>query len=100
VARVIASHPAIEMVEVRGHTDDRGSDAFNLKLSEKRAEAVVAYLVAQGVPAARLRAAGRGEAEPVYDNDTRAGRSANRRVEFVIAPVPEAVQSDPGGPPQ
>ena len=100
VARVIASHPALAVVEVRGHTDDRGSDALNLKLSEKRAEAVVAYLVAQGVPAARLRAAGRGEAEPVYDNDTRAGRSANRRVEFVIATVPEAVQSDPGGPPQ
>jgi len=99
VARVIASHPDIPVIEVRGHTDNRGADDYNMRLSQERAEAVVAYLVGKGIAAGRLRAAGRGEGEPVYDNDTRAGRAANRRVEFVIAPAPEGIQSGPGGPP-
>jgi len=90
VARVVSAHPEIAAIEVRGHTDNRGSDDFNLRLSEKRAESVVAYLVGKGVPADRLRAVGRGEAEPVYDNDTRTGRAANRRVEFVIAQPAES----------
>jgi outer membrane protein OmpA-like peptidoglycan-associated protein len=92
VVRVLASHPTISVVEVRGHTDDRGSEQLNMGLSQKRAESVVAYLVGKGVAGDRLRAVGRGEGEPVYDNDTRAGRAANRRVEFVIAPAPEGVK--------
>ena len=97
VARVLASHPALAVVEVRGHTDDRGGDELNMRLSQKRAESVVAYLVGKGVAGDRLRAVGRGEGEPVYDNDTRTGRAANRRVEFVIAPAPEGVKPDAGG---
>lgn len=89
VARVLAAHPEIAAIEVRGHTDDRGGDDYNVRLSQQRAEAVVAYLVGKGVAADRLRATGRGEGEPVYDNDTRAGRAANRRVEFVLAQPPE-----------
>ncbi len=90
VARVLAAHPEITTIEVRGHTDDRGGDDFNMRLSQKRAESVVTYLVGKGVAQDRLRAVGRGEGEPVYDNDTRTGRAANRRVEFVIAQPAES----------
>ena len=99
VAGVLASHPDIPVVEVRGHTDNRGADDYNLRLSQKRAEAVMAYLIGKGIAATRLRAAGRGEGEPVYDNDTRAGRAANRRVEFVIAQPVETTTTPTLPPP-
>jgi len=67
--------------EVSGHTDDRGSDVLNQKLSEKRAASVKAYLVSKGVAADRITAQGYGETKPVEDNKTKAGRAANRRVE-------------------
>ncbi|MHB1352141.1 MAG: OmpA family protein [Thiobacillus sp.] len=70
-------------VEVAGHTDSTHSAAFNLELSQRRAEAVRAYLVKKGVQAERLTARGYGEAEPVADNRTAAGRLQNRRVELV-----------------
>jgi OOP family OmpA-OmpF porin len=71
--------------EVQGHTDSKGSDAYNLKLSEARANAVKDYLVTnQQVPAARLMARGYGESKPVASNDSDAGRAKNRRVEFVL----------------
>jgi OOP family OmpA-OmpF porin len=66
--------------EIHGYTDDRGGDAYNLKLSEARAASVVDYLVAQGVPRANLRARGFGKADPVADNRTEEGRARNRRV--------------------
>lgn len=78
-------------VEIRGHTDDIGSDAYNQDLSERRAEAVVRYLVDQaGVDAGRLTATGAGSSEPVADNanadgsDNPEGRAQNRRVEVTI----------------
>jgi OOP family OmpA-OmpF porin len=67
-------------VEIRGHTDSVGSEAYNRKLSERRARAVVDYLVAQGIPAGNLAAKGLGESQPVAANDTPAGREQNRRV--------------------
>jgi len=67
-----------------GHTDSIGSDAYNQALSERRARAAMNYLVSQGVAAARITAVGRGETEPVADNETEAGRQANRRVEVAI----------------
>lgn len=70
-------------VEVAGHTDSTYSAAFNLELSQRRAEAVRAYLAKKGVLAERLTARGYGEAEPVADNRTAAGRLQNRRVELV-----------------
>ena len=70
-------------VEVAGHTDSTDSAAFNLELSQRRAEAVRAYLVKKGVRAERLTARGYGEAEPVAGNRTAAGRLQNRRVELV-----------------
>jgi outer membrane protein OmpA-like peptidoglycan-associated protein len=84
VARVLAAHTGITRVRVEGHTDDRGDDAYNLDLSRRRAEAVVAFLVEQGVAAERLEAQGLGETRPREPNVTPAGRARNRRVEFHI----------------
>lgn len=71
-------------VKVIGHTDNIGTAAVNQSVSEKRAAAVKAYAVSQGVPASRLVTEGRGFSDPIADNSTEAGRAANRRVEIVI----------------
>ncbi|MBQ9705267.1 MAG: OmpA family protein, partial [Paludibacteraceae bacterium] len=71
-------------IRIIGHTDAVGSEESNQRLSEGRAAAVRADLMARGVDASRIEAEGRGETEPVADNDTEEGRSRNRRVEFVI----------------
>ncbi len=87
VAAVLKAYPKMTKIRVEGHTDDRGNDAFNLKLSQKRAESVVTYLSEQGVAVGRLVATGFGETKPIEDNKTYAGRGANRRVEFNIIEV-------------
>ena len=84
VALVIRRNPQIGRIEVQGHTDDQGADDANMRLSQARAEAVMAYLVKKGVPAERLSAKGYGEERPLTRNATPAGRAANRRVEFTI----------------
>ncbi len=66
--------------EINGYTDSIGKPDYNLKLSQRRAEAVVAYLVAHGIDASLLSAKGYGEDNPVEDNKTASGRAANRRV--------------------
>ena len=71
----------LDVVIATGHTDSVGSDTYNQRLSEARAEAVKAYLVRQGVDVKRVRAVGKGEAEPVADNATAEGRAKNRRVD-------------------
>ncbi len=81
VARGLKAHPEVK-IEVGGHTDSRGSDAYNKKLSMARAQAVVDYLVAQGVPASQLTPKGYGKADPIADNKTDEGRAKNRRVEL------------------
>ncbi len=70
-------------LEVRGYTDDRGSASYNQKLSERRAIAVMEYLVSKGVDKARLTAAGLGKKDPIASNATPEGRAQNRRIEFV-----------------
>lgn len=70
--------------EVASHTDAEGDAAMNLKLSQRRAEMVVRYLVQRGVDPKRLRSAGYGEAQPLARNDTPAGRAANQRLEFRV----------------
>ena len=70
------------VVETGGHTDSQGNDAYNLELSQRRSDSVVAYLGEQGIDANRLRPVGYGESDPVADNGTEAGRLQNRRVEF------------------
>ena len=77
------------IVHVIGHTDSRGTDAYNQSLSERRARAVMDYLVSRGVPAERLRSEGRGEREPRDTNATEAGRQLNRRVEVYMKPIVE-----------
>lgn len=80
---VIRDHREVSM-DVVGHTDSTGPEAYNQGLSERRAQAAVDYLVSKGVDRAQLRAAGRGEAQPIAGNDTRDGRARNRRVELVV----------------
>jgi OOP family OmpA-OmpF porin len=77
----LKSNPGVH-VEVAGHTDSTGPDAYNQGLSERRAGSVVKYLVSKGVDAGRLTAVGHGESMPVADNATRDGRAQNRRVEL------------------
>ncbi len=74
----------IKKVEISGHTDSKGNDEYNQKLSEARAKSVVDYLTRRGIEKERLISAGYGEAEPIDTNSTDAGRANNRRVEFKI----------------
>ncbi|MCC6207257.1 MAG: OmpA family protein [Gammaproteobacteria bacterium] len=83
-AGTLIKHPEIK-AEVAGHTDNTGAHAFNVDLSQRRAETVMQYLVAKGVPAGNLTARGYGPDQPVADNATKDGRAANRRVELRIA---------------
>ncbi len=83
VINFMRNNPGIK-VEIDGHTDSVGSDAYNLKLSQARAQAVVDYLVQHGIPRERLVAKGFGESQPVAPNTTPEGRAKNRRVEFKI----------------
>lgn len=84
IATTLIATPKIKKVEIQGHTDDRGRDEANLTLSQVRAESVVTYLAGKGVAEDRMLAKGYGEAVPVEDNKSAAGRAANRRVEFKI----------------
>lgn len=71
-------------VLIIGHTDDTGSDAYNSRLSERRAESVKNFATMQGIPSQRLNTQGKGEGEPIADNTSEDGRAKNRRVEIVI----------------
>ena len=86
VASTLAAYPQT-YVDVLGHTDSVGSDAYNQTLSEQRAQAVASYLTARGVNAARIATRGYGETMPIASNDTDAGRAQNRRVEIKVVPV-------------
>jgi len=89
VRSVLEVNPQIRRVRIEGHTDDRGATARNAKLSQKRAEAVMQYLVRSGVHPGRLEAKGWGEERPLVKNDTPANMQINRRVEFhIVDPAP------------
>jgi large repetitive protein len=84
VRDTIRDSPDLLMIRVEGYTDDQGNDDYNQDLSDRRADAIVAYLIEQGIDAGRLDAVGYGETRPIATNDTVEGRQANRRVEFTI----------------
>jgi OmpA-OmpF porin, OOP family len=81
IVKLLQQNPALKL-RVEGHTDNQGNAAANQALSEKRAQAVLTWLTAHGIPAARLTAKGFGQAQPVADNATEDGRAKNRRVEL------------------
>lgn len=111
VTAELVAYPEIN-IELGGHTDARGSDEYNQRLSEQRAASVLQYLRSQGIASERMASAGYGEAQPVADNETEAGRELNRRVELkitsgsppaiapaaevgaAVAPAPEAATSE------
>ncbi|MFT3772001.1 MAG: OmpA family protein [Minicystis sp.] len=107
VAGVLQAHKEVWLVEVGGHTDNAGPAEDNRKLSQKRADAVVKYLLSKGVDPARLVAKGYGPDKPIADNKSNAGKQKNRRVEFVIlksnknpgVATPPAGQAPPAGAP-
>jgi len=84
VAKVLNENPGIKLVRVEGHTDNKGKRAYNVRLSQKRAEAVRTILIKNGVAPERLTAKGFADTVPIASNDTDEGRSINRRVEFII----------------
>jgi len=88
VADVVAEYDRTA-VHVVGHTDSTGSESYNQRLSEKRADAVARHLVGDGVDRTRTRVAGRGESAPIDTNATSSGRSRNRRVEIYLKPIVE-----------
>jgi outer membrane protein OmpA-like peptidoglycan-associated protein len=95
VAGIVLSYPDLRL-QMEGYTDNVGSDEYNQRLSERRAEAVRSYLIAQGVSAANLTAVGMGKSAPVASNATAAGRQQNRRVEMIVSG--EAIGTKLGAP--
>jgi outer membrane protein OmpA-like peptidoglycan-associated protein len=87
VSGILLAYPGLK-IQLEGHTDSIGSDEYNMKLSQQRADAVRDYLAGQGVPASTLTAAGLGKSDPVASNDTAPGRQRNRRVEMVVSGEP------------
>lgn len=83
LAASLNKYPDSQLLIV-GHTDNVGDDAYNQRLSERRANSAAAYLATQGVARTRIQTSGKGEAEPVATNDSEAGRTQNRRVEVAI----------------
>ena len=75
-----------------GHTDSSGSEDYNMDLSNRRSDSAKSYLVSQGVPTTRIQTQGRGELEPIADNNLEAGRDQNRRVEIAIIASEEYVK--------
>ena len=83
VVDFLKQNPSVE-IEISGHTDNKGSDDYNETLSQGRSEAVVNYIISQGIDSFRLTAHGYGEAKPIDTNDSDEGRANNRRVEFTV----------------
>lgn len=85
LAKILAEYPETNVVIV-GHTDSSGSNAYNMKLSERRAKSVTQFFIAQGLASGRFNTQWFGEEKPEYDNATPEGRAKNRRVNVVIVP--------------
>jgi len=83
LATILKEYPDTD-IEIQGHTDSKGTDEYNMTLSEKRAASVATYLRGKGIASGRIRTKGYGETAPVATNETDAGRAQNRRVNFLI----------------
>lgn len=83
VVKLLKENPAIE-IEMSAHTDSKGSDDYNYKLSDERARSVMEYILSKGIASSRIISQGYGETKPVVENDTDENRQLNRRVEFTI----------------
>jgi outer membrane protein OmpA-like peptidoglycan-associated protein len=83
ISRFLMENPTVK-VEISGHTDNTGAQAYNKQLSEKRAQSVANYLVSNGLPSARIAIKGYGSEHPIATNDSEEGRQRNRRIEFKI----------------
>ena len=97
VSGILLAYPGLK-IQVEGHTDSIGTEEYNQRLSEQRADTVRDYLVAQGVPNMTVTAVGFGKSRPVASNDSDAGRQQNRRVELVVSGEPIGVEGTPTGP--
>lgn len=91
LAASLNQYPDSDIIII-GHTDSRGSEEYNLDLSNRRSDAAKTYLVSRGVPSSRIQSQGRGELEPIADNTLESGRDQNRRVEVVIVASEEYVK--------
>jgi len=97
VAAVLLQNKQIQKIRIEGHTDSRGSKRYNMRLSKRRAQAVMTFLIKAGVESDRLEYRGYGPTRPIATNRTRAGRAKNRRVEFTIVkqvPVTKTVPAE------
>jgi OOP family OmpA-OmpF porin len=90
VASNLKKYPGLE-IELQGHTDSVGADPYNVRLSQRRADSVREYLLAQGVSASQVVALGYGETQPISDNATADGRAQNRRVVMKVLRNPGSV---------
>ncbi len=84
VAEALQEQGEDKKIVIEGHTDSRGSDKKNIKLSQQRADSVRTYLISQGVSSGRISAVGKGESQPIANNKTAEGRANNRRVEIIV----------------
>jgi outer membrane protein OmpA-like peptidoglycan-associated protein len=97
VSGILLAYPNLKL-QVEGYTDNIGSDEYNQKLSEERADTVRDYLIAQSVPQPNITAQGYGKNDPIADNSTNSGRAQNRRVQLVVSGAAIGIQeSQPGG---
>jgi OOP family OmpA-OmpF porin len=98
IQKIFEGHPEIKKVRVEGHTDNRGGAAYNKNLSQKRAAAVVKWLVSHGIEKSRLTSEGFGFSRPIATNKTEEGRQENRRVELHIVDPPQSETPAPAAP--
>ena len=97
ISGILVAYPGLKL-QVEGYTDNIGSEEYNQKLSEERADSVRDYLVSQSVVSDNVSAQGFGKTDPVADNSTDAGRAQNRRVELVVSGAPIGIQQQPPSP--
>ncbi len=95
VSGILLAYPNLQL-QVEGYTDNVGSDEYNQKLSEERANAVRDYFIAQSVPQNNIGARGYGKSDPIADNSTNAGRAQNRRVQLVVSGAAIGIQEQQG----